>query len=533
MIEVSITMPFDEIQNLKEVNKYSSNVAYKETVCRQDFHPYYDTEASREIDCDISDLHMPEPIAQLVTVIKNRYPAITVNSIINMVHTKIAQMLTAKRIKYIEIGSSGYPNYYSIIFMPSGAGKDRLSNELDKYVMFPFQKWFELNVNVLKQNREITIRQEADTKFLDEKQEKQKEIYINKKLKGFRNLVIEISDGTREGLYCDAKAFKEAEFGSLMIKFAELGQYMSSMTTEQKLFFNTLFEAYDGKIVSKCIKSEQRRESIEDIPVNTLMYSDPTLFKGSNLEKIFNALMETGLGRRCIITFMDKEEPYEMETDGNKYHKEEEKYYRDLKALGEKFYKIFDSIKPNTCYELADETSINVFHPYKVKLSKLNKKTSNTLLKKEIKSRELKVLKMSCLYASINHPEESYINPLDMKMAIATVERLSKDFLTFVEYRPVFEDKYDRMLQFFLKNEGKYFSKTELMTKHRQKFGYSRDNFRKNFEYDIEIVAEMAKSENYALVKRPINNNSGNEYSLVYVEAQELSQDVMELDDLI
>ena len=120
-----------------------------------------------------------------------------------------------------------------------------------------------------------------------------------------------------------------------------------------------------------------------------------------------------------------------------------------------------------------------------------------------------------------------------MKMAIATVERLSKDFLTFIEYRPVFEDKYDRMLQFFLKNEGKYFSKTELMTKHRQKFGYSRDNFRKNFEYDIEIVAEMAKSENYALVKRPINNNSGNEYSLVYVEAQELSQDVMELDDLI
>lgn len=140
---------------------------------------------------------------------------------------------------------------------------------------------------------------------------------------------------------------------------------------------------------------------------------------------------------------------------------------------------------------------------------------------------------MSCLYASINHPKESYINPLDMKMAIATVERLSKDFLTFVEYRPVLEDKYDRMMQFFLKNEGKYFSKTELMTKHRQKFGCSRDNFRKNFENDIEIVAEMAKSENYALVKRPINNNSGTEYGLVRVATEELSQYASELDDLI
>ena len=101
-----------------------------------------------------------------------------------------------------------------------------------------------------------------------------------------------------------------------------------------------------------------------------------------------------------------------------------------------------------------------------------------------------------------------------MKMAIATVERLSKDFLTFVEYRPVFEDKYDRMLQFFLKNEGKYFSKTELMTKHRQKFGYSRDNFRKNFEYDIEIVAEMAKSENYDYFEK--NIKQGERYQTAY-----------------
>ena len=533
MREVAITMPFDEIQNINKFNKYMTKTAYKAPVRTQDFHPYYDTEASTVVDCDISDLYMPEPIAQLIAVIKKRYPAITVNSIINMVHAKISQMLTAKRIKYIEPGKSGYPNQYSIIFMPSGAGKDRMSNEIDKYVMFPFKVWFESSVDELKQNRKFEIRREANAKFLDDKQEKQKETYIKKKLNEFRNLVLEVSDGTREGLYCDAKAFKEAGFGSLMIKFAELGQYMSSMTTEQKLFFNTLFEAYDGKIISKCIKGEQRRESIEDIPVNTLMYSDPTLFKGSNLEKIFNALMETGLGRRCIITFMDKEEPYEMETDGNKYHKEEENYYRDLKALGKKFYKIFDTIKLNTCYELSDKTSINVFHPYKVKLSKLSKQTSNTLLKKEIKSRELKVLKISCIYASINHPEESYINPIDMKMAIATVERLSKDFLTFVEYRPVFEDKYDRMLQFFLKNEGKYFSKTELMTKHRQKFGYSRDNFRKNFEYDIEIVADIAKLENYALVIRPINNNSGKEYGLVRVVTEELSQYANELDDLI
>ena len=43
----------------------------------------------------------------------------------------------------------------------------------------------------------------------------------------------------------------------------------------------------------------------------------------------------------------------------------------------------------------------------------------------------------------------------------------------------------------------------------------------------------MAKLENYALVIRPINNNSGKEYGLVRVATEELTQYANELDDLI
>lgn len=533
MKEISIRTPFSDVQEKVTFNNYLPEATCKNKSGLEEMSPYCRINSSEEIICDISNLNMPVPVAQIVQVIKNRYPAIAINSIINIVHAKIAQMFTAKRIKYLEIGKAGYPNYYSTLFMPSGMGKDRISNELDEYVFFPFKNWFKNAVLELKQNRKLEIEQQANIKFPDEKQTKAKELYIKEKIKEFRNMTIEVSDGTREGIYYDAKVFKEAGFGSLMIKFAELGQYLNKMTSEQTLFFNILFEAYDGKIISKSIKTEQRQENIEDIPVNTLMYSDPTLFKGSSLEKIFNLLMEAGLGRRCIITFMDKKEPYKIEKNAKEALKQEKQYYQDLKALGEKLYEIFESVQFKNCYELLEDTNINVFYPYKVKLDELENQTVNTLLQKEIKSRELKALKIACMYACINHPQECYINTKDMEMAIETTERLSKDFYSFIRYRPSFEDKYDRMLQFFLENEGKYFSKTELMTNHRQKFGYSRDKFIKNFENDMAIVADMAKSENYTLEKRLINNNSGTEYRLVHLETKELSSGVKELGDLI
>ena len=51
-------------------------------------------------------------------------------------------MLTGKGVKYAEKGREGFGNYYAINFMPSGAGKDLMSDELDKFVYYPdsFQK---------------------------------------------------------------------------------------------------------------------------------------------------------------------------------------------------------------------------------------------------------------------------------------------------------------------------------------------------------------------------------------------------------
>lgn len=494
--------------------------------------PYRAVKESKEITCAIGDLKMPVVLAQTVKIIERYHSGVSQNTIINMLLAKIANMLTSKRIKYLEGARMGYSNYYATIFMPSGAGKDRISKDLDNFVFYLFKLWFKYEVEDLKNKQKSELMHEAKCKYPDKTQEHQREKYVKDGMKEFRNMIMEVSDGTREGLYCDAKAFKQADFGSLMIKIAELGQYLKNMTTEQKLFFNVLFEAYDAIIRSKCIKGERREEDIEDLPVNALLYSDPTLFK-SNLEKEFNALLEAGMARRTIITFMAKKEPYKMQEDAHKAYKEEQKYYSDLKAIGIKLNKIFEAIEQNSLYELTQETYVNVFYPYKLKLEKLANNEENSLFSKEIMSRELKALRISCTYASLNHPTEFFIHPEDMEMAIDTVEKLSFDFRKFLTYRPRYEDRYDKIFQFFVENLDTKFSKTELVTKHFKNFRCSRDKFRKTFEDDMQIVSEIAQSNGYQLFCESINHNSGNTYWLSVAKLEELSDETIELNDLI
>ncbi len=533
MKKVELNAPFDESaeEETQTINFFKGT----DNELKPDLKiltPYNATVASEVLVCSTGGLKMPKILAQLVMTIKKQYQGIPVNAIINMVLSKCAQMITAKRIKYIEYSNIGYPNYYAIIFMPSGTGKDRMSDDLDKYVFFPFRQWFKFHVGELEKSRKLKAEHEAIKRYPEQEQEKQRKAFIKEQTKEFRKMVIEVSDGTREGLYCDAKAFKQAPFGSLMLKNAEFGRYLDNMKTEQRLFLNVLFEGYGGIIRSKCIKGDQREENVEDVALNALLYSDPTLFK-SSIENFFYELMQTGLNRRSVITFASETEPFEMEKDPKKADEATRKYYSDLKAIGEKLYNIFHSIESNAMYERTQDTLINVFYPYKLKLTELVNNNDKESMKREITSRELKALKISCLYACINHPNECLIEPEDMEMAIDTIERLSKDFSKFLNYRPKMTDRFDRLFQLFLDNQNKTFTKTELVNEHYQLSGYSRKYFRKNFDECIEIVEDIASQKGYILNKVSINNNSGFEYSLIPMKSEDLSDGIKNLKDLI
>jgi len=129
--------------------------------------------------------------------------------------------------------------------------------------------------------------------------------------------------------------------------------------------------------------------------------------------------------------------------------------------------------------------------------------------------------------------KEEFINPEDMKQAIATIEMLSRDFKIFLNYKPRYSDKYDNIFNFFLEHQGQEFTKMELINNYRQVFCLSRDKLRGELEKYIDVVQDIAMQNNYFIRKTPINRGSGFAYSLKPLILGELSEHVIPLDSLL
>lgn len=473
---------------------------------------------------------MPPVLGKTVSLFETRYPNVSTNIITNILLAKTAQMFTAKRIMYIELDKKGIPNHYAIIFMPSGHGKDRISNEMDSYIFKSFRSWFKDKANDYLRDKENAIKESAEKKFPGEKNEAKKAKYITEETAKIRNLVIEINNGTAEGFNADAKAFKEAEFGSMFVKNSELGLSLKNAKTEDNQYMQKLFDGYDGKICSKCIKSENREADIEELPCNVLLYSDPTMF-ASDIKELFETLMKTGLGRRATISYLS-DGNMQIEEDINKAFEQDKNFANKADSLGDELFKIFRQVSMNAKYKLSEITYKEVFYPYKIKLTKSGNSVEDNLLKKEILSRELKALKLSCLFAAINHPTELEINPDDMAQAIAVTDMLGTDFKSCVKIKPENKDLYERVFDFFKEHLGKEFSTTDLKRKHYKSFGIGRKAFKREFDEIIGYVIDIATEKEFMfnIIDTP---PTGKKYSLSKIPNSQLGSSVIPLDELI
>ena len=360
--------------------------------------------------------NLPTIMNETLDVFTNRYVNTSKTAITSIQLLKVAQMITSKGVRYKKLDTIDIPNYYAIVLLPSGGGKDRISNEYDSLVFKPFRDWFNEKAEAYYLEKKQKIREE----YTDKNNKPIKQL-IKEAENSIRYPVLEVEDGTQEGLFEDAKTLKEARFGEITYKMSEFGMFLDSAQNTEKQFLGCLYNGYEGKLSSKSIKHGKREASIENMPVNCLFLSDPTLFSSGNLKNMFNLLMQTGLGRRCVISFQKQQDKI-IEYDKEVAFRKEQQFYKDCKKLSERFLEIFNKIPTNAIYEITEEALKDVHYLYRVKMEELENATEDVLRKKEIQSRQHKALKISCLYAALNHPTELIINEEDMQQAIDTVE---------------------------------------------------------------------------------------------------------------
>ena len=207
--------------------------------------------------------NMPIVLDNIYKHFSNRFINLKNTVVLNVLISKIAQMLTSKRILIDDVGRYVIPNWYSMVFVASGFGKDRLVKDLNELIFPDFRNWFAEKSRQYKSNKIEDIKYVAKDKFQGDKQENQQRAFIEAETEKIRELVLEMADGTQEGFYSDGLAFFNADFGSLFVTISEFGKFLQSSTTEKEQFINCLFNAYDGKISSKCIKGGKREGDIE------------------------------------------------------------------------------------------------------------------------------------------------------------------------------------------------------------------------------------------------------------------------------
>lgn len=462
--------------------------------------------------------NMPCVLQKTLSTLGELHPNAAKSCQMGILLAKTFQMFSIKRCCFRELSHTNPKllNWYQINLMPSGKGKDKISDDLDDYFFIAAKTYSDKLILEYKNNVVQKIESQAAKKYPDGLQADQKQDYINKEIDKIRNIVMELSNATPEGLYADAEAISESKYGSLFVKYPEFGLLLQNSRQGDLLTLNALFEAYDSKIHSKSTKHDKRKTIIDNVPVNMLAHSDPTIFK-TDVKDIFNILLQTGLARRASITFQG-DNNNTIEQNPEKALKIKENAHEEAKKINNDFLAIFENVPSNAVYELTKDTYKSTFYPYVVKITDLGSKNiDNEMIRKEIESRQLKVLKLSGLFACLNHPQELIINETDMQQAISVVELLSKDLPKFLAYRPKTSDSYEKLYNLFYINSGKSFTKTQLVNRYRE-FGFKRDYFRKRFDEIIEIVKEIALDKGYCLLMGNINNNSGIEVKLITVD---------------
>lgn len=455
---------------------------------------------------------MPDIFRKMVILLMKRHRKASTGMILNMVICKTAFALCSKRIKYREIKNTGFPNWYTIIFAPSGCGKDRINDDLDKYFFKNFRLWFDQKAIDWYNEQVRKIESIAEDLFQDTKShsETKKKAFIKDAKEKIRPLVFEVYNGTAEGIFEEAKVRSKSDIGAILITITEFSKYFLNSKTEDKQFFSFLLIAYGGKFPSKCTKGDKRENDIIGVPLNCLLMCDYSLFEHPKAKQDLMLELQTGFARRAIITFIPHI-VFENDFDAETSLKNDYIFFEQASFINEEFISIFSSIQDHIEYNMPDDVLL-FLKKYKYKLEQEANTTENELLRKEILDRELKTIKLATIFAPFNHSEK-IITLTDVKQAISVIEYLSKDFRMFVGHKPKRMDKYDELFNFFLENLDKKFNRMHIREKAKQ-FGFTLKNFKEDLNNALVFVKELANESGYNLFEEPYNNNTGMYYWL-------------------
>lgn len=342
-----------------------------------------------------------------------------------------------------------------------------------------------------------------------------------------KKLIYTITNETPEFAFEMAKTIPlSPDFGAIKIEINEFVSFFKSKNNYEEKFLTNILLNFDGDYEKRNIKSEDSEETITDVNTNLVTYSDFSNLTGQT-KSDFLSWVSSGALRRSMISFSDKSTKEFVK----RTNEEARKINQNLEIIGNELFNIFEQIEPNTHFVVSDE-AYEIHQDYLSEIYNYCNSIEDDLLKLEIESRAFKALRLSAIYAALNHPKQFNVTEEDMLQAIDVVEFLSQDFAKFLRYKPNVDDYHDKIYKFLKNNLGQEFTKGGF-TSRASEFNIGRDKLAKNFKITMETVADIAEQDGYFLQIKENLRKNGFKYKLLKIEDVQLSECIQDFDSLI
>lgn len=410
-------------------------------------------------------------------------------ALINVVNAKLTYMLSLGGAKFRQYtnGNDIILSYYGINFLPSGWGKDRVPNLINQNLINFTQDYMERVIKDYKE--EYEQQEEYKIRQLDKKQQKQAEFELQQKINNFRYLNTEIHDATVLGLYADAEIISRIGKGSLFLRIEELGDYIDGITTgnkQKKELFEKLKEISDGRFTATTISGDNKRRTLNNIPVSALLYSDFENFKTTRNREYLNKMLRTGISRRSFI-FMEEIKPVNQAIPAH----EKQRALTEAQQLSEEIRNIFNNIQPNS-YLMSEEAHARIDKYKNECIDKYNEEVAQkniTIQGLDIKESWWKILKLSVVYHILNEPHNILIRASDIEEAIDFYSNICNSFKILKDTHA--DSAAEKMIKYIIETDKSTIKMGDLRS---QKF-VGDVQFKKWFDEVIEDAQEKLRAE--------------------------------------
>lgn len=410
-------------------------------------------------------------------------------ALINVVNAKLTYMLSLGGAKFRQYtnGNDIILSYYGINFLPSGWGKDRVPNLINQNLINFTQDYMERVIKDYKE--EYEQQEEYKIRQLDKKQQKQAEFELQQKINNFRYLNTEIHDATVLGLYADAEIISRIGKGSLFLRIEELGDYIDGITTgnkQKKELFEKLKEISDGRFTATTISGDNKRRTLNNIPVSALLYSDFENFKTTRNREYLNKMLRTGISRRSFI-FMEEIKPVNQAIPSH----EKQRALTEAQQLSEEIRNIFNNIQPNS-YLMSEEAHARIDKYKNECIDKYNEEVAQkniTIQGLDIKESWWKILKLGVVYHILNEPHNILIGASDIEEAIDFYSNICNSFKILKDTHA--DSAAEKMIKYIIETDKSTIKMGDLRS---QKF-VGDVQFKKWFDEVIEDAQEKLRAE--------------------------------------